>query len=270
MTPSPRLPVLPALALAGILTALAAKAGTAQSAEAAPWLERCGQLVLVVTERWESEGGVLVRLERTPNGWRELGRAAATVGRKGMGLGLGLHPEGLPGPLKEEGDRRAPAGVFRLEFAFGAAPLAPRAFPYRRTTGADLWVDDPRSVHYNRWIVAGDPSVRPDWGSAEVLRRGDGLYDYAVSIAHNREAIVPGRGSAIFLHAWSAPGRPTIGCTALEKARVRELVEWLDEAREPVLVQGPRGLLPRLGLPQELLAFAETTARQSAKGGKGR
>lgn len=240
--------LLPAVS-AAVWAAVLRSAG---ASEEASWLRGCGQIVLVETEGWENAEGLLFLYERESGGWRELGRMPATVGRAGMGIGIGLHPAGLPGPIKEEGDRRAPAGVFRIEFAFGAQRLDPPRFPYRRTGVDDLWVDDPASACYNRWVVAGDRSIRPDWRSAEVLRRRDGLYDYALSIGHNRGPVVPGRGSAIFLHAWSGPGRPTIGCTAVAKERVRELIEWLDAERRPVLVQGPRELLPSLGLPWEI------------------
>ncbi len=197
----------------------------------------------------------MVRLERKGEGWAAASESVpVTVGHRGLGVGLGLHRGPLEGPLKNEGDHRAPAGVFRLESGFGTKALALGAFPYRRTGDADRWVDDPASVHYNRWVRLDDPSIRRDWKSAETMHRPDGLYDFVIVVGHNRDPVAKGRGSAIFLHAWQAPGRSTVGCTAMEKRRVRGLLEWLDAAKAPVLVQAPRSLLPQLGLPGSVLS----------------
>jgi L,D-peptidoglycan transpeptidase YkuD (ErfK/YbiS/YcfS/YnhG family) len=47
--------------------------------------------------------------------------------------------------------------------------------------------------------------------------RDDALYDAVVVLGYNDSPVVPGRGSAIFLHA-AAPGYPpTSGCVALAK-----------------------------------------------------
>ena len=152
------------------------------------------------------------------------------------------------------GDHRAPAGVFWLESGFGTKAVAVANFPCRRTTEADRWVDDAASAHYNQWVSLDDPAIRRDWKSAEVLRRQDGIYDLAIVVGHNRGPVRKGRGSAIFVHAWYGPGRSTIGCTAMEKGQVRSLLEWLDAAKAPVLVQAPRELLPSLGLPESILS----------------
>ncbi len=215
----------------------------------------CAQVVAVVTETWESTGGRLIRLERKGEAWIAASESIpVTVGHRGLGVGLGLHRGALEGPIKNEGDHRAPAGVFRLESGFGTKALPPAAFPYRRTDDADRWVDDPESARYNQWVRLDDPSVRRDWASAETMHRRDGLYDFGIVVGHNRDPVAKGRGSAIFLHAWQAPGRSTVGCTAMEKRRVRGLLEWLDAAKAPVLVQAPRSLLPQIGLPESVLA----------------
>lgn len=210
-----------------------------------------GQVVVVITPAWESTSGMMWRMSKEGAGWRvEREPVAVTVGHKGLGLGVGLHPQGLPGPEKSEGDRRAPAGVFLIESAFGTGVEKKAKLSYRRTTKDDLWVDDPASSHYNQWVDAG---VRRDWSSAEVLRREDGLYELAIVVGHNRNPVIKGRGSAIFMHRWYGPGRSTIGCTAMDRSDLRALFEWLEARYRPVIIQAPRELLPRLGLPETLL-----------------
>lgn len=221
----------------------------------------CRQIVAVITPAWEATAGSLWRLGREGTVWRVLSNPIpVTVGHRGLGVGLGLHPAGLAGPAKEEGDRRAPAGMFLIESAFGTKAIKRSALPYRRTTDGDFWVDDPASSYYNQWVSLAEPGVRQDWKSAEILRRKDGLYDLALVIGHNRIPIVKGRGSAIFMHRWVAPGRSTIGCTAMDPKELRELFDWLDAASRPVIVQAPRESLPQWGLPHDLRTLLESLA----------
>jgi len=221
-----------------------------------PWLASSRQIVLVLTDQWDSTAGTLLRFERRSDVWQRIGDPIiVTVGKKGLGLGLGLHPTDLDGPQKREGDRRAPAGVFRLESAFGTAAMTLPAFPYRKTAATDFWVDDPKSRHYNQWVNTADPQIKRDWKSAETLRRPDGIYETVIVVAHNRTPVVPGRGSAIFMHRWYGPGVATIGCTAMAKSDLLVLLRWFDASRLPVLVQAPRALLPALGLPESVAAL---------------
>lgn len=219
----------------------------------------CLQLVSVVTAAWDSPSGRMWRLERKGDAWRAVGGpVAVTVGQRGLGIGLGLHPDGLVGPLKVEGDKRAPAGVFAIESAFGTKARSGPRFPYRETTAADRWVDDPGSSHYNQWVREDDPGIRKDWESAEILRRPDGIYDLALVIGHNRGPAVRGRGSAIFMHRWSAVGRSTIGCTAMAQRHLEALFGWIEAEKRPLLVQVPRELLPGIALPEDLCDLLES------------
>ncbi|HLT48633.1 MAG TPA: L,D-transpeptidase family protein [Rubricoccaceae bacterium] len=195
------------------------------------------QLVVVVTPGWEATAGTLRRFEREGAAWAEVGEPIpAVVGRSGLGWGRGLHPEGLDGPPKREGDGRAPAGVFYLTEAFGYAEDAETGLPYRHATDDLECVDDPASAHYND--VLDRTTVAPDWASHEEMRRRDDLYRLGVVVAHNRPA-EPGAGSCIFLHVWAGPRSTTSGCTAMQGAAMDALAAWLDADAAPVLVQLP-------------------------------
>jgi L,D-peptidoglycan transpeptidase YkuD (ErfK/YbiS/YcfS/YnhG family) len=47
--------------------------------------------------------------------------------------------------------------------------------------------------------------------------REDELYDALVVIGYNIEPVIPGAGSAIFLHVAAPDFAPTAGCIAVEK-----------------------------------------------------
>jgi D-alanyl-D-alanine dipeptidase len=154
----------------------------------------------------------------------------AVLGAAGYGWGAGLHGRGAPpgrqGPLKREGDLRSPAGVFRVGTVHGYAATMPGLrLPYRQATADARCVDDPSSAYYNQIVSIAETGER--WRSAEIMLRHDDLYELALDIEHNRSPIRPGSGSCIFAHVWAGREVPVSGCTALSKADLRGLLEWL-------------------------------------------
>jgi L,D-peptidoglycan transpeptidase YkuD (ErfK/YbiS/YcfS/YnhG family) len=126
-----------------------------------------------------------------------------TVGRGGIG------------EKRAEGDGVTPVGRHRVETVLrrldrlpgrGAA-IGPR----------DGWSDDPDDPAYNRRVR------RPHRHGHEALRRADPMYDLVAVLDWNRDPVVPGKGSAIFLHVWRRPRLPTAGCIAFR----RQDLEWI-------------------------------------------
>ncbi len=116
---------------------------------------------------------------------------------------------------KQEGDGATPAGCFELRRVFYRADRLPKPqtqIPSRPLDPADGWCDDPADPSYNR-------VVRLPYGArAEKLWREDGQYDVIAALGYNDAPVVPGRGSAIFLHVAKPDGGPTQGCVALALA----------------------------------------------------
>ncbi|MEO6951820.1 MAG: M15 family metallopeptidase [Polyangia bacterium] len=202
------------------------------------------QLVVVVAPTWSSHDATLTRYARTRSGWTQVGEPWAVVTGKGLAWGLGVHPPALAtelgGAVKREGDRRSPAGFFRLTETTGYAADAPRGstLPYRQASSRLYCVDDVHAPEYNRFALAPE-SGSPPWSSTEPMRRDDELYTRTVFVAHNPEH-VRGAGSCIFLHVWSAPHHPTIGCTAMPLPELELLISWLKKEDDPLLVLLPK------------------------------
>ena len=132
---------------------------------------------------------------------------------------------------KREGDKRTPAGIFRLGFVFGSEETPNPDYPFRAVTQESFWVDDPDSRFYNQWV---EGEAERDWSSAERLANSPTAYALAVVVEYNYgQEAEPGKGSAIFLHVGD---EPTSGCIALEKADLTALVQWLDEDASPRIV----------------------------------
>lgn len=114
----------------------------------------------------------------------------------------------------------SPKGLFNLGLAFGTNENPGTALEYRQVTENSLWVDDPDSQYYNRWVEEG--SVDQDWSSAENLNIWQ--YGYAVNVEYNYDDPVPGKGSAIFFHISEGP---TAGCIGTSESDLVSIMQWL-------------------------------------------
>jgi L,D-peptidoglycan transpeptidase YkuD (ErfK/YbiS/YcfS/YnhG family) len=200
------------------------------------------QLVLVTTSGWDSDRGVLRTFARTQD-WHPIGGAVrVTIGRSGSAWGIGLHAA-QPGPVKQEGDGRSPAGVFRIGTAFGYAAAESTALPYRALQASDYCMDVSTSPFYNRIVdshLVGEPAIA---GSTEPMRldlhaHGDQRYRIGFVIEHNADG-TPQAGSCIFAHLWQAADESTSGCTAMNESAMRSLLAWLTPEEHPIFVLLP-------------------------------
>ena len=189
------------------------------------------QLVLVTSPGWDDVHATVRRYQREGGAWRAVGEPIpAVLGRSGLAWGRGLHGDGAPagrsGPVKEEGDGKSTAGVFRLGAVYGRdqTPPAGSVAPYTPLGATWRCVDDPASRHYNR--VLDEAGVDKDWASAEDMWAIGSPYDLVVWVDHNDPPLAR-RGSCIFLHVWRSADDPTAGCTAMPKAALAELIAWL-------------------------------------------
>jgi L,D-peptidoglycan transpeptidase YkuD (ErfK/YbiS/YcfS/YnhG family) len=140
------------------------------------------------------------------------GARPCAVGRGGVAMkdreGDGITPAGV-WPLRNvlyRPDRLAPPGT-RLP----TSPLAP----------ADGWCETPNDPDYNR------PVRLPHRSSSETMWREDALYDVVVVVGYNDDPVVPGKGSAIFVHLARPDYGPTAGCVALSREDLLEAVAQL-------------------------------------------
>ncbi|WP_059182677.1 M15 family metallopeptidase [Pseudomonas sp. URMO17WK12:I11] len=196
-----------------------------------------GQLIVVTSKNWDDIQGTAQRYERDGKTFRKYGDAfPVVVGKNGMGWGKGVSSVGdVEGPIKREGDGKAPAGVFKLGTAFGFDATVDTHLPYLALTPTTECVDDSQSSHYNKLVDGA--ATATDWSSSEHMRNEEG-YRQGIFIEHNTPATA-GSGSCIFFHIWRGPASPTAGCTAMDQEDIAALLKWLDPRESPLLVQMP-------------------------------
>ena len=102
------------------------------------------------------------------------------------------------------------------------------AHSIQRTDG---WCDDPGDPAYNQQVTLPYPA------RAETLWRDDRLYDLLVILGHNDDPIIPGAGSAIFLHLAADNFATTQGCIALKRADFLEIIERRDSETKLCVVE---------------------------------
>jgi L,D-peptidoglycan transpeptidase YkuD (ErfK/YbiS/YcfS/YnhG family) len=130
-----------------------------------------------------------------------------------------------PAPVtrhKREGDHATPVGALPIRRVFyradrTARPETRQDMPVEPLGPNDGWCDDPSHEDYNTLVTLPHPA------RCETLWRDDASYDIVASLGWNDDPVVPGNGSAIFLHLPTRSG-VTEGCIALAEPDLRAVL----------------------------------------------
>tara|TARA_A100001011_G_C13917829_1_gene677846 strand:- start:59 stop:553 length:495 start_codon:yes stop_codon:yes gene_type:complete len=142
---------------------------------------------------------------------------------KGLQLQCAIGLNGLTED-KKEGDLSTPIGIFHFDkIYYRADRLGKKKFIINSSiiNKNDGWCDDQKSDLYNQYIQF------PFQESAEHLYRDDHIYDIICVLNYNTSPIIPGRGSAIFLHIAKPDFSGTEGCIAIERKALIEIASNL-------------------------------------------
>jgi len=171
-------------------------------------LQGCPQRIQVTAPTVRSTTATLVVREC---GKRVFGPWRARVGRHG----LSAH--------HREGDGTTPTGTYGIgPVVYGLDPDPGVSLRYHRLVCGDWWDEDARSATYNTFRHIACGTSPPFRGGSEALWRISPAYRLFALIQYNVAPVVPGRGSAIFLHVDT--GRATNGCVSLPHNELRSLL----------------------------------------------
>ncbi len=113
-----------------------------------------------------------------------------------------------------EGDGATPTGTFPIRYGFYRHDRLKKPFtaiPMQPISEQLGWCDEPNHPCYNQRVTL------PFTASHERLLRSHSHYDLIVVIGYNDAPVVPGKGSAIFIHIANENYEPTAGCIAFSK-----------------------------------------------------
>jgi L,D-peptidoglycan transpeptidase YkuD (ErfK/YbiS/YcfS/YnhG family) len=181
------------------------------------------QLVTVDAAAARSTTAVVRLWQRDGSCWRSIeGPWPARVGR----TGVSSH--------HLEGDGTTPLGTFAIgPVVYGIAADPGTKLAYHRIACGDWWDEDPASRAYNLFVHIRCGAPPPFNADSEALWKPARAYVYFAVIEYNTSPIVPGRGSAIFIHADT--GKPTNGCVSLPRADLAVLLRWLQPDAAPAI-----------------------------------
>jgi L,D-peptidoglycan transpeptidase YkuD (ErfK/YbiS/YcfS/YnhG family) len=180
-----------------------------------------GELVTVDAPSARSTTAVVRVYRRKGACWREIaGPWPARVGTNG----LSAH--------HREGDGTTPLGTFAIgPVAYGVAPDSGTAFRYHRLVCGDWWDEDPASADYNHFEHVACGTAPSFGGGSEALWQQTHAYAHFLVAEYNAHPVVPGRGSAIFIH--DDVGAPTNGCVSVPPTDLVSLLRLLSPADAP-------------------------------------
>lgn len=134
-------------------------------------------------------------------------------------------------PNKIEGDKKTPIGRFKMTHVYYRPDIVDKPYtnlPISALTSDMGWSDDVNDPNYNQLVKL------PHNFSHEKLYRNDSVYDLLITTSHNSKPIVPGKGSAIFIHSIGINKEHTDGCLALHRNDLLHIIrtatigsEWL-------------------------------------------
>ena len=146
-------------------------------------------------------------------------RYDCTLGRAGV----------IPFAQKIEGDGKTPLGVFPLRQLIYRADRVEKPItqlPAEVLTAQTGWCEDAALADYYKMITLPHPAATVH------MTREDHLYDYVVVIGYNDAPVVPGKGSAIFMHLAHPDFKPTAGCVGLRPEDMLEVLKYCDKSSE--------------------------------------
>lgn len=192
------------------------------------------QLITVVAPDAASTSAALTLWQRAGGCWiRRAGPWPAALGY----AGLSLH--------HREGEATTPEGAYTIgPVMYGNAPDPGLHYPYRRLVCGDWWDEDPTSAAYNTFVQLGCGQRPAFGGDSEALWLAPLAYAYFALIDYNTAPVVPGGGSAIFLHV--STGTPTDGCVAIARVDLVATLRWLRPDLAPLIVIGTAADIARL------------------------
>lgn len=189
-------------------------------------LNDCEQLLVAFNSKFHETKGVIYLFSKTNGNWNLIQLSKNNLVNFGK-KGIAKYNQ------KQEGDLKAPSGIFSLTHYFSRDTNITSHLNRIDITKHTVWVDDPTDAKYNTYLENIDGIYNK---KSEPLFRRDSLYNYVIVINYNTKNI-PYKGSAIFIHC-SFGDTPTAGCLSLPQNDIIKYLKWLNVSKNPMIIIG--------------------------------
>jgi len=192
-----------------------------------------GQIILVTNEYITQLNVKIQTFEKNNGKWVEkFAKTSGTIGFKGF----------AEYKQKREGDKKTPTGIFYLGPVYTYPNVKVETkMDHWVATKNDYWIDDVKSVQYNRWVTSEKDPKTDNVSCEPMLRKQDGKYKYGIAVQFNMDQ-VKGNGSVITVHVLEGP-TGTVGCIAIPIESLIEIIGWLDPIQKPLIINGTQAEL---------------------------
>jgi len=223
-------------------------------------LANTNKVILLLTKGWDTKEASIFLLEKQEKQWLFYDKIIpAVIGRKGLGVGLGLH-DSIPNfdfssyPQKIEGDGKSPAGIFSISQIYGydSTLFCQSNMKYTQITSSHHAVDDTSSEFYNQIVDTSklEKYYTNYYNSFENLIQMSYYYEWFFRIDHNMNN-EKSKGSLIFFHVIDKNREGSAGCTTVLRQDLMEILQWADS--KTLIIQLPTEVYTKinkqLGLP---------------------
>ncbi len=204
-------------------------------------VENSQQVVLVQAPNWKSTKGTLRAFERTNGEWVEVvPKVTADLGYGGL----------VPGQQRIQGTGKTPTGMYAITSSFGRKVDPGTKLDYIRVDRNDAWTYNPKYPNTYNIFQSANRSWSKYGNYVERLYSYGKQYNYVAILDYN---LPPGKitqgarginrtdeyantrmGGGIFLHV--SNGNRTAGCIAIKESVMKEIMNWVDPKKNPVIV----------------------------------
>ena len=136
------------------------------------------------------------------------------------------------GYKKKEGDKITPIGSYKILYILYRRDRITtlntkiKKIPIKKNMG---WCDDPKSKKYNKLIKI------PFKFSAERLFIKKNIYDIILVLNFNINPTIINKGSAIFLHIADKKYTKTLGCVAVKKKDLKNILKKISKKTKIII-----------------------------------
>ena len=136
------------------------------------------------------------------------------------------------GYKKKEGDKITPIGSYKILYILYRRDRITtlntkiKKIPIKKNMG---WCDDPKSKKYNKLIKI------PFKFSAERLFIKKNIYDIILVLNFNINPTISNKGSAIFLHIADKKYTKTLGCVAVKKKDLKNILKKISKKTKIII-----------------------------------